>query len=366
MNNPEDSRRTGETTVSGEQSVGLPSQRSRPAGEGPPPGGQSPAPDRPQHSSRTGATPKAPTGLPATSWWSSLKRTAVEFKEDNLTDLAAGLTYYSVLSIFPALLVLVSLLGLAGQSATDAIVGEVSAVAPAETVDVITGVLQSLQQNQATAGLFGLISLAVAVWSASAYVAGFMRASNVVYDIREGRPIWETLPIRVGVTLLILVLLTVSALLVVFSGGLAERAGGLLGLGPVAVAAWRIAKWPLLVVIVSFMISLLYWAAPNARRPFRWVSPGSLLAVALWLVASVGFAFYAANFGSYNKTYGSLAAVVIFLVWLWISNIAILLGAEYNAELERSRALQAGQPIEVEPYVEMRAQPKPKPFTEGE
>ncbi|WP_243742331.1 YihY/virulence factor BrkB family protein [Actinorugispora endophytica] len=303
--------------------------------------------------------------LPATSWWASLKRTVVEFKEDNLTDLAAGLTYYSVLSLFPALLVLVSLLGLAGQSATDAIVGELSAVAPAETTTIVNTALQTLQQNQAAAGLFGLLSLAVALWSASAYIAGFMRASNVVYDVREGRPFWKTLPIRVGVTLLMLVLLTISALIVVFSGGLAERAGELLGLGPVAVTVWRVAKWPVLLVLVSFIISLLYWAAPNARRPFRWVSPGSLLAVLIWVAASAAFAFYVANFGSYSRTYGSLATVVIFLVWLWISNIAILLGAEYNAEIERSRAMAGGQPISEEPYVEVRDEPGPRPFTEG-
>ncbi len=308
------------------------------------------------------ATPESPTDLPATSWWASLKRTVVEFKEDNLTDLAAGLTYYAVLSVFPALLVLVSLLGLAGQSATSAISGELGAVAPAETVELVTGVLATLQANQAAAGLFGLVSLALAVWSASAYIAAFMRASNVVYDVREGRPAWKALPVRVGVTLLLLVLVTLGALTVILSGGVARWVGDLVGLGPTAVTVWDVAKWPVLVLLVSFMISVLYWAAPNAKRPFRWVSPGGLLAVLIWLVASAGFAFYVANFSNYNRVYGSLAAVIIFLVWLWISNIAILLGAEYNAEIERSRALKAGQPITVEPYVEPRNVPKPRPF----
>ncbi|MEY9214057.1 YihY/virulence factor BrkB family protein [Thermobifida halotolerans] len=323
------------------------------------------ATNKPSTTSDGAAKPDSLAKLPATSWWASLKRTVVEFKEDNLTDLAAGLTYYAVLSVFPALLVLVSLLGLAGQEATNAIVGEVSAVAPEATVDIITGVMQNLQANQAAAGLFGLVSLALAVWSASAYIAAFMRASNVVYDIREGRPFWKTLPIRVGVTLLLLVLVTISALAVILTGGIAEWVGGLLGLGPVAVTVWDIAKWPVLVLLVSFMISVLYWAAPNAKRPFRWISPGGLLAVLIWLVASAGFAFYVANFGNYNRTYGSLAGVVIFLIWLWISNIAILLGSEYNAEIERSRALETGQPITVEPYVEPRDVPKPRPFHGG-
>ncbi|KUP98259.1 YihY/virulence factor BrkB family protein [Thermobifida cellulosilytica] len=311
------------------------------------------------------ATPESPAGLPATSWWASLKRTLVEFREDNLTDLAAGLTYYAVLSVFPALLVLVSLLGLAGQSATDAISGALGAVVPAQTVDLVVGILSDLQANQAAAGLFGLVSLALAVWSASAYIAAFMRASNVVYDVREGRPFWKTLPIRVSVTLLMLVLVSVSTLAVILSGGVARWVGEMVGLGPTAVAVWNVAKWPVLVLVVSFMISVLYWAAPNARRPFRWVSPGGLLAVLIWLAASAAFAFYVANFSNYNRTYGSLAAVIVFLVWLWISNIAILLGAEYNAEIERSRMLKAGQPITVEPYVEPRDVPKPRPFQEG-
>ncbi|AAZ54289.1 ribonuclease BN [Thermobifida fusca YX] len=308
------------------------------------------------------AVPESPAELPATSWWASLKRTVVEFKEDNLTDLAAGLTYYAVLSIFPALLVLVSLLGLAGQSATDTISDQLSAVAPDETVEIVTGVLTNLQANQATASLVGLLSLALAVWSASAYVAAFMRAANIVYDIREGRPFWKTLPVRVGITLLLLTLVAISALAVILSGGVAQWVGNFIGAGPTAVTLWNIVKWPVLVLLMMFMVSVLYWAAPNVKRPFRWVSPGGIVAVLIWLGASAAFAFYVANFANYNRTYGSLAAVVIFLVWLWISNIAILLGIEYNAEIERSRALQAGQRLTVEPYVEPRDVPKPRPF----
>jgi membrane protein len=151
------------------------------------------------------------------------------------------------------------------------------------------------------------------------------------------------------------VLLVASAFLVVVSGGLARHVGQVLGIGSTAVTAWNIAKWPVLLIIVSLMISILYWAAPNAKRGFQWISPGGLIAVVVWLIASGLFALYVANFANYNKTYGSIAGVIIFLVWLWISNIAILFGAEFNAELERGRAAAGGGvPLGQEPYVELR------------
>jgi membrane protein len=204
--------------------------------------------------------------------------------------------------------------------------------------------------------VFFVVGLLVAVWSASGYIAAFMRASNAIYDIEEGRPIWKTLPVRVGLTLLLMLLTAASAVAVTLSGGLAKRAGDLLGLGDTAVQVWSIAKWPVLVVLVSLMFALLYWAAPNVKQPgFRWITPGSVLAVLGWIIASLAFAFYVANFGSYNKTYGALAGPIVFLVWLWISNIVILLGAEFNAELERGRAIEAGTRSDhEEPYVEAR------------
>ncbi|WP_433696640.1 YihY/virulence factor BrkB family protein [Nocardiopsis sp. CA-288880] len=300
----------------------------------------------------------APTRMSKSSWWGSLRRTFREFSADNVTDLAAGLTYYAILSLFPALLVLVSLLGLAGPEATRTLTENASAVLPQDVSGLVTTAIENLQGSAGVAGLVGVISLAVALWSASGYIAAFMRASNIVYDVPEGRPVWKTLPIRVGVTLLLVVLMTLTVLAVAASGGVAERIGQLLGLGSTAVTVWGIAKWPVLLVVVAFMIALLYWASPNARRGFRWVSPGSLLAVVIWLLASLAFAFYVATFASYSKTYGSMATVVIFLVWLWISNIAILLGEEFNAEIERGRAEEAGQPPGEEPYVEMRDRPK--------
>ena len=295
-----------------------------------------------------------PTDLPGGSWWAAVKRTLREFRIDNLSDWAAALTYYAVLSIFPALLVLISLIDLAGQGTIQALLDNLGQVAPGSVNDILATAIRNLQQTRGSAGVLALVGLALALWSASGYIAAFMRASNAIYDVPEGRPIWKTLPIRVGVTVIVMVLLAVSAIAVVATGGLADRIGRVLGLGSAAVTAWDIAKWPVLLLVVSFMFALLYWASPNARQPVRWITPGGILAVVVWVVASAGFAVYVANFGSYNKTYGSLASVIIFLVWLWLSNTALLLGAELNAELERGRAIASGHPADAEPYLELR------------
>jgi membrane protein len=298
--------------------------------------------------------PKAPTDLPGASWWGAVKRAAAEFQRDKVTDWAAALTYYGVLSIFPAMLVVVSVVGLAGRSVSQSLITNVGQLAPGAVKQVLTTGLTELQRNQGGAGVVALLSLAAAIWSASGYVAAFMRASNAMYDIEEGRPLYKTLPIRIGVTLVTLVLLSACAIAVVVSGPLAERAGNIIGAGSAAVTIFSIVKWPLMLLVISFLFALLYWAAPNAKQGFRWVTPGGVLALIVWSLASAGFAVYVANFSSYNKTYGSLAGVVIFLVWVWISNIAILLGAELNAELERGRAIEAGQSASEEPYVELR------------
>ncbi len=297
--------------------------------------------------------PAGPTRLRGGSWLAAGKRTIREFGEDALTDRAAALTYYAVLSIFPGLLVVVSLLGLIGKSATRPLITNLSHAAPGAVQKILTHAVSSLQ-GHSSAGIIAIAGLAGALWSASGYIGAFMRASNVVYDVPEGRPFWKTTPIRIGVTVLTMVMLVLSALMVVVTGGLASRVGQALGVGSVAVTVWDIAKWPVLLIIVSLMFSILYWVAPNAKRGFRWVSPGGVLAVVVWLIASGLFAVYVANFGSYNKTYGSIAAVIVFLVWLYISNVAILLGAEFNAELERGRAAEAGIPLGREPYVEPR------------
>jgi membrane protein len=261
-----------------------------------------------------------------------------------------------VLAIFPALIVLVSVLGLIGDSATDPLIDNLGSVAPGPAKEIFTSAIENLQGSQGAAGVLFIVGLLGALWSASGYVAAFMRASNAIYDMPEGRPVWKTLPVRVGLTIVLLTLLAVTTIAVVLTGGLAEKVGDLIGLGSTAVAVWNIAKWPVLLVVVSFMFALLYWAAPNVKQPgFRWVSPGGTLAVLGWIVASLAFAFYVANFGSYNKTYGALAGPIVFLVWLWISNIMILMGAEFNAELERERAIERGmRPVDKEPFAEPR------------
>jgi membrane protein len=292
------------------------------------------------------------------TWRDVLKRTYKEYKADNLTDLAAALTYYGVLAIFPMLIVLISLLGLIGNSATQPLIENLGKVAPGPAREIVTSAIKNIQSSKGTAGILFIVGLAVALWSASAYIAAFMRASNIVWDVREGRPIWKTIPIRLGVTLITLVLLTVSAIAVVLTGALAKEVGDVIGAGSSAVTIWDIVKWPVLILIVSGMLALLYYASPNVRHPgFRWISPGSMLAVLLWIVASAAFAFYVASFASYNKTYGALGGIVVFLVWLWITNTVILLGAELNAEIERGRGIQAGAPSDREPFLKPRNEP---------
>jgi membrane protein len=298
--------------------------------------------------------PASPTGLPGGSWLAAGRRTLREFADDFLQDRAAALTYYGILSLFPALLVLVSLLGLLGKQVTQRLINNLTGAAPAAVQTILTKAASHLESAHAAAGIAGIVGLVLALWSASGYVAAFMRASNAIYDVPEGRPVWKTVPTRLGITLSTMVLLAASAIIVVVTGGLASRVGHALGIGPVAVTVWEIAKWPVLLILVSLMISILYWASPNARRGFSWVTPGGLVAVIGWLIASGLFALYIANFGHYNKVYGSLAAVIIFLVWMWVSNLAILFGAEFNAELERSRAIAGGLPPSTEPFAELR------------
>jgi membrane protein len=300
--------------------------------------------------------PAKPTDLGKRSWWKALKQTVKGFGEDNLSDWAAALTYYAVLSLFPGLLLLISVLRLTGTDTTQRIVDSLTAIAPAPVRDLLTTAAQDLLKGQqSTAGFFAVVGLVGALWSASGYIGAFMRASNAIYDVPEGRPVWKTLPIRIAITIVSGLILTAAALAVVLTGGLARQLGNLLHLGSGVVAVWDIVKWPVLVLMISLLFAVLYWASPNARQAgFRWVTPGSLLAVGLWLLASAGFALYVANFGSYNKTYGSLAAVIIFLVWLWISNLAILLGAEFDAELQRQRAVEAGHSADDEPYMDLR------------
>jgi membrane protein len=301
------------------------------------------------------ADTSTPTALPKRAWWAAVKRTFREFTADGMLDWAAALTYYSVLSLFPAIVVLVSLVGIIGESATGPLIENIEQLAPGQARDILVDVVRELSAASGTAGLAAIIGLVSAIWAASGYIGGFIRASNTIYEIEEGRPAWKTIPLQIVLTLTMVILLAVCALGVVVTGTVADRVGRMLGLGSTGVLIWDIAKWPVLALLISLAIALLYWASPNVRHPgFRWLTPGSMLAVVAWVLASAGFGFYVANFASYNKVYGSLAGVVVFLVWLWISNLAVLFGAEFDAELTRSRQIERGHPESEEPFLEPR------------
>ncbi len=302
-----------------------------------------------------------------TSLFATLKRTVSEFSEDNLSDWAAALTYYGLLALFPALIALVGLIGLLGDpaSTTKTITQIVTKIGPSSAAQTFAGPIKSITAHKATAGIMGIVGLAAALWSASSYVGAFMRASNVIYETPEGRPVWKLRPLQVLVTFVMLVLLTLVALALVLTGPIVTTVAGPLGIGQSAVSVWNIAKWPVLVIVVILMFAVLFYAAPNVKLAgFRWVTPGAIFALVVWLVASAGFAFYAANFGSYDKTYGTLGGLVVFLVWMWITNSALLMGMELNAERERSRELQAGTPgAERELQLDARSAPKQQKTT---
>jgi membrane protein len=278
-----------------------------------------------------------------------LKRTFKEFRDDNLTDWAAALTYYGVLSIFPALIALVSVLGLIGNSATQPLLDNLNTLAPGPARDIFTSAIENIQKSRGTSGVLFFVGIGVAIWSASSYVGAFMRAANAIYEVEEGRSFLVTRPLQLAITVLLLVMVGVSAAAVVVTGGLAGRVGDLVGVGNTAVQAWDIAKWPVVILVIGLMFSILYWAAPNVKQPgFRWITPGGIVAVVVWGVASAAFAIYVAHFSSYNKTCGALGGVVAFLVWLWISNLALLFGAELNSELEREEEIPLEPRVEAE------------------
>jgi membrane protein len=290
--------------------------------------------------------PESPTEVPRRGWWAVLKRTARRFHQDNMTDWAAALTYYAVLSLFPALLVLVALLGVVGQEgAVDELLKVVEDVGSEQAAEAVRGPLEGVVANRGGAGALLGIGILGALWSASGYIGAFTRAGNVIWQVEEGRPAWKLKPFQILVTAVAVLLLSVIAIGLVLTGPLAESVGEAIGLGDAAVLAWQIAKWPVLAALVMLLIAMIYYLLPNVRQPrFRWVSPGAIVALVVWLVASAGFAVYVASFGSYNATYGTLGGAILLLVWLWISNLALLLGAEFDAELERERELRSGEP----------------------
>ena len=306
-----------------------------------------------------------PTGAEAkTGWFATLRRTATEFSEDNLTDWAAALTYYGLLSLFPALIALVSVLGVIGdpQSTTRTITDIVTRIGPESAAQTFSGPIQSITSNQSRAGIALVVGLLVALWSASGYVGAFMRASNVIYETPEGRPIWKLRPLQMLVTLAMVILLALVALGLVLTGPIVDAVAEPIGLSSTATTIWDIAKWPVLAALFVTMISVLYYASPNVKlRGFKWVTPGSIVALVAWVLASAGFAFFVSNFGSYDKTYGALAGMVVLLIWLWITNLAILFGHELNAERERSAEIgegkaRADREIQLEPRDEPKGQ----------
>ncbi|HEY1854428.1 MAG TPA: YihY/virulence factor BrkB family protein [Solirubrobacterales bacterium] len=309
------------------------------------------------------AAPDEPTKVAASSWWATLKRTASEFQEDNLSDWAAALTYYGLLSLFPAVIAMVSLIGIFGdpRSTTSSLTEIITEIGPETAAETFKGPIESVTESRSTAGLTLILGIAVSLWSASGYTGAFMRASNVIYETREGRPFWKLRPLQLLVTLVMIVLVTLLAVSLVLTGPIVSAVAKPLGIGSTAVDVWNVAKWPVMAMAFLLMLSILYYASPNAKlRGFRWLTPGSTVAIVVWIVASALFGIYVANFGSYDKTYGTLGGLIVLLLWFWISNMAILFGHQLNAELERSAEIEEGRPrAEREIQLEPRSQPKP-------
>lgn len=309
-------------------------------------GDQTPRDDAPEPDAPD--KPDSPTDLTGPSWRYVLRKTVREFSDDQCTDLAAALTYYAVLALFPAAIAILSLVGLVGQDeeTVDTLLQILRDVGASGAADTLGPTLTELSQTR-NAGLGLIIGLVVALWSASGYVGAFGRGMNRVYEVPEGRPIWKLRPLMLLITLVTVLLTALVALSLVLTGPAARAVGDAVGLGDTAVLIWNIAKWPVMLLAVILIVALLYYTTPNVKQPrFRWLSVGAVVAIVIWIVASAGFGFYVANFSSYNRTYGSLAGVVVFLLWLWITNLALLFGAELDAELERGRELQAGLPAE--------------------
>jgi membrane protein len=313
-------------------------------------------------------TDYAPAGAgEKTTLFATLKRTATEFSEDNLSDWAAALTYYGLLALFPALIALVSIVGLVGdpKTTTTTITDIVTSIGPKSGAQTFADPIKQITSSRSSAGIAFVLGLATALWSASAYVGAFMRASNVVYETPEGRPFWKLRPLQILVTLILVILLAVIALALVLTGPIVDAVAGPIGVGSTAVSIWNIAKWPVLVAVFVLMLAILYYASPNAKmRGFKFITPGSIVALVVWLLASAAFAFYVANFSSYNKTYGTLAGLIVLLVWMWITNLAILFGHQLNAERERTLELKEGVPrAEKEIQLEPRDEPKEQKTT---
>jgi membrane protein len=304
----------------------------------------------------------APEGDTGTGFFGTLKRTFTEFQEDNLSDWAAALTYYGLLALFPALIALVAIVGLFGdpQTTTSNVTKIVTSIGPKSAAQTFSEPIKTITSNRSGAGIAFVLGLAAALWSASGYVGAFMRASNVIYETPEGRPFWKLRPLQMLVTLVMVILVAVLALSLVLTGPIVSAVGDAIGVGSTAQTVWNIAKWPVMAGLFVLMLAILYYASPNVKmRGFKFITPGSIVALVVWVLASAAFAFYVANFSSYNKTYGTLAGLVVLLLWMWITNLAILFGHQLNAERERNLEIQEGVPrAEKEIQLEPRDAPK--------
>jgi len=293
--------------------------------------------------------------------WATLKRSALEFREDDMTDWAAALTYYGLLSLFPGLIALVSVLGLVGdpEATTREITEIIRRIGPESAAETFSGPIESITANQNTAGVLFVVGLAVALWSASGYIGAFTRASNAAWETPEGRSFFKLRPLQVLITLAMVMLLALVLISIVLTGPIVDTVGNSIGIGDTFLTVWDIAKWPFLLGVAIVMFSLLYYATPNVKVPsVKFVTPGSIFAVVAWIVASALFAFYVANFGSYDKTYGTLGGFISLLVWMWITNLALLFGVEINAERERMREIEADVP---EAATEIQIEPRSEP-----
>jgi membrane protein len=282
-----------------------------------------------------------------TSWWETLKRTVSEFLENKLADWAAALTYYGLLSLFPALIALVSLIGLFAdpRQATGTITEIIAEIGPESAVETFTGPIRSITSNQQASGILFVLGLLGAMWSASGYVGAFIHASNVIYETRETRSFWKLQPLRLLITLAGAIVITLVAAAIVLTGPIVDAVAEALGIGETAKTIWDTVKWPVVLGLLVVLIGMLYYASPNVKlRGLRWVTPGSIVAVAVWALASGAFAIYVSRFGSFDKTYGTLGGVIVLLIWMWIGNLAILFGHQLNAERERSLEIEEGRP----------------------
>jgi membrane protein len=307
-------------------------------------------------------TPDSPTDVKGHGWWATAKRAFAEFRADDMMTWAAALTYYAVLSLFPALIALVSLIGVFGKQpdTTNNLLDIIGSIAPPATIDALRPMVENLVSNKSGAGALLSFGLAAAIWSASGYIGAFFKASNAIYEVDEGRKFFKLRPIQLGLTLLFLLVVSFGMVVFVASGSIVNSIAGVVGLGDTAVSVWTYAKWPVLALVVAAMLALLYWAAPNVKQPkLKWMTPGGAVGLLVLVAASALFALYVKNFNSAGATYGALAAVPIGLTWLWICNLALLFGAEFDAELERQRRIEGGmRPVDTEPFLPPRDEPK--------